>query len=203
MASTYFYVTVIVVCYSWTAEVRLYFWFHFFAALWSCHKWKRSEREGEIWWQWRKNPQSNSGCGRENEEGDFCSWLNFSSFAMPGKDGKELEEYDSARGILSPTLTVDEKADEEVYKEAFDHFDGNHSKTIPTSVSWQKPKLFERQAAWIFILSPEPNLRATKSWAESNRGGDSGHDQPGVNINFIMFSCHHIILHISCHHIQN
>ena len=54
---------------------------------------------------------------------------------MPGKDGKELEEYDSARGILSPTLTVDEKADEEIYKEAFDHFDGNHSKTIPTSVS--------------------------------------------------------------------
>ena len=39
----------------------------------------------------------------------------FSSFAMSGKDGKELEEYDSARGILSPILTVDEKADEEVF----------------------------------------------------------------------------------------
>ena len=53
---------------------------------------------------------------------------------MAGKDGKE--EYDAVgRGVLSPTLTVDEKTDEEVYKEAFDHFDGNHSKTIPTSVS--------------------------------------------------------------------
>ena len=53
---------------------------------------------------------------------------------MTGKDGKE--EYDAVGGgVLSPTLTVDEKTDEEVYKEAFDHFDGNHSKTIPTSVS--------------------------------------------------------------------
>ena len=55
---------------------------------------------------------------------------------MSGKDGKEQEEYDAMGGdVLSPTLTVDEKTDEEVYKEAFDHFDGNHSKTIPTSVS--------------------------------------------------------------------
>ena len=55
---------------------------------------------------------------------------------MTGKDGKK--EYDVVGGVLSPTLTVDEKTDEEVYKEAFDHFDGNHSKTIPTSVSWKK-----------------------------------------------------------------
>ena len=52
---------------------------------------------------------------------------------MKEKDVKE--EYDVVGGILSPTLTVDEKTDEEIYKEAFDHFDGNHSKTIPTSVS--------------------------------------------------------------------
>ena len=57
----------------------------------------------------------------------------FFSSVMTGKDGKE--EYDVVGGVLSPTLTVDEKTDEEVYKEAFDHFDGNHSKTIPTSVS--------------------------------------------------------------------
>ena len=25
----------------------------------------------------------------------------------------------------------------------------------------------------------EPDLRATKGWVKSNRGGDSGHDQPG------------------------
>lgn len=31
----------------------------------------------------------------------------------------------------------EEKTDEEVYQEAFDHFDGNHSKTIPTSVSFK------------------------------------------------------------------
>ena len=54
---------------------------------------------------------------------------------MKEKDGKE--DYDVVGGILSPTLTVEEKTDEEVYKEAFDHFDGNHSKTIPTSVSWK------------------------------------------------------------------
>ena len=55
---------------------------------------------------------------------------------MKEKDGKE--DYDVVGGILSPTLTVEEKTEEEVYKEAFDHFDGNHSKTIPTSVSWKK-----------------------------------------------------------------
>ena len=55
---------------------------------------------------------------------------------MSGKDGKKSEKYDLVGGdVLSPTLTVEEKTDEEVYKEAFDHFDGNHSKTIPTSVS--------------------------------------------------------------------
>ena len=54
---------------------------------------------------------------------------------MKEKDGKE--DYDVVGGILSPTLTLEEKTDEEVYKEAFDHFDGNHSKTIPTSVSWK------------------------------------------------------------------
>ena len=60
----------------------------------------------------------------------------FFSFVMTGKDGKEQEDYDAVGGgVLSPTLTVDVKTDEEVYKEAFDHFDGNHSKTIPTSVS--------------------------------------------------------------------
>ena len=57
---------------------------------------------------------------------------------MSGKDGKKSEKYDLVGGdVLSPTLTVEEKTDEEVYKEAFDHFDGNHSKTIPTSVSWK------------------------------------------------------------------
>ena len=56
---------------------------------------------------------------------------------MSGKDRKKSEKYDLVGGdVLSPTLTVEEKTDEEVYKEAFDHFDGNHSKTIPTSVSW-------------------------------------------------------------------
>ena len=55
---------------------------------------------------------------------------------MSGKDRKKSEKYDLVGGdVLSPTLTVEEKTDEEVYKEAFDHFDGNHSKTIPTSVS--------------------------------------------------------------------
>ena len=52
---------------------------------------------------------------------------------MNEKDGNK--EYDVLGSVLSPTLTVEEKTDEEIYKEAFDHFDGNHSKTIPTSVS--------------------------------------------------------------------
>ena len=51
---------------------------------------------------------------------------------------KDKTEHGAVVGkILSPTLTVEEKTDEEIYKEAFDHFDGNHSKTIPTSVSDQ------------------------------------------------------------------
>ena len=64
---------------------------------------------------------------------------------MSGKDRKKSEKYDLVGGdVLSPTLTVEEKTDEEVYKEAFDHFDGNHSKTIPTSVSSNVTiKLFE------------------------------------------------------------
>ena len=62
--------------------------------------------------------------------------VTFCSLAMSGKDRKKSEKYDLVGGdVLSPTLTVEEKTDEEVYKEAFDHFDGNHSKTIPTSVS--------------------------------------------------------------------
>ena len=108
---------------------------------------------------------------------------------MKEKDGKE--DYDVVGGILSPTLTVEEKTEEEVYKEAFDHFDGNHSKTIPTSVSWKK--LFKIN---IHQYS-EPDLRATKSWVKSNRGGDSGHDQPGfivdvvigVIVDVVIFSC--------------
>ena len=35
-----------------------------------------------------------------------------------------------------------EKTDEQMYKEAFDHFDGNHSKTIPTSVSFKHKPIF-------------------------------------------------------------
>ena len=54
------------------------------------------------------------------------------------KENDKREQDAVVANILSPTLTVDEKTDEEVYKEAFDHFDGNHSKTIPTSVSNQK-----------------------------------------------------------------
>ena len=106
---------------------------------------------------------------------------------MSGNDGKEIGEYDAV-GVLSPTLTADEKTDEEVYKEAFDHFDGNHSKTIPTSVS-SKLEFLKTNMVDIhfkFILSPEPNLRAKKGWAKSNRGGDSRYDQPGVIIHFIM-----------------
>ena len=55
------------------------------------------------------------------------------------KENDKREQDTVVGNILSPTLTVDdEKTDEEVYKEAFDHFDGNHSKTIPTSVSDQE-----------------------------------------------------------------
>ena len=100
---------------------------------------------------------------------------------MKEKDGKE--DYDVVGGILSPTLTVEEKTDEEVYKEAFDHFDGNHSKTIPTSVSWKNCL----KSIFINIHQySEPDLRATKGWVKSNRGGDSGHDQPGDNIGVFM-----------------
>ena len=54
------------------------------------------------------------------------------------KENDKREQDTVVGNILSPTLTVDEKTDEEIYKEAFDHFDGNHSKTIPTSVSDQE-----------------------------------------------------------------
>ena len=64
----------------------------------------------------------------------------------------DKREHDTLVGnILSPTLTIDEKTDEEVYKEAFDHFDGNHSKTIPTSVSDQELRI------WKWVISPPPS----------------------------------------------
>ena len=67
--------------------------------------------------------------------------LAFSDLIMLQLSMKENDkrEHDTLVGnILSPTLTVEVKTDEEIYKEAFDHFDGNHSKTIPTSVSDQE-----------------------------------------------------------------
>ena len=100
---------------------------------------------------------------------------------MSGKDGKKSEKYDLVGGdVLSPTLTVEEKTDEEVYKEAFDHFDGNHSKTIPTSVSWNITTwpVYQR----FMNLFPEPYLWASESWVKSNRGRDSWYDKPGVTI---------------------
>ena len=60
------------------------------------------------------------------------------------KENDKREQDTVVGNILSPTLTIDEKTDEEVYKEAFDHFDGNHSKTIPTSVSDQELRIWKR-----------------------------------------------------------
>ena len=64
------------------------------------------------------------------------------------KENDKREQDAVVGNILSPTLTVDEKTDEEIYKEAFDHFDGNHSKTIPTSVSDQKLRFWK----WVVIV---------------------------------------------------
>ena len=100
------------------------------------------------------------------------------------KENDKREQDTVVGNILSPTLTVDEKTDEEVYKEAFDHFDGNHSKTIPTSVSDQELRFwkwviiflsqlgsFQIVLPWsfksksFFVQHPESDLRAAPGWA--------------------------------------
>ena len=70
------------------------------------------------------------------------------------KENDKREQDAVVGNILSPTLTVDEKTDEEIYKEAFDHFDGNHSKTIPTSVSDQELRFWK----WVVIVHFEQEV---------------------------------------------
>ena len=100
------------------------------------------------------------------------------------KENDKREQDAVVGNILSPTLTVDEKTDEEIYKEAFDHFDGNHSKTIPTSVSDQELRIWKwvvivhfQWEVWncfapgsfksksFFVQHPESDLRAAPGWA--------------------------------------